>query len=153
MNLGQWSGHQVFDLRTENCWPETQAALVFSCLLSGEIVDTVNYTVIMWWGDKQSYLLICVHENVFTLLPAAITWLTDPLTAFHHLTNTDQHWCYLGVQTHTWLFSAPAATLWKLRHLEGMIHCCWDTGFRVRLGIKWWKHSFVCITSTITLCF
>lgn len=79
MSLGQWSGHQVFDLRTKSCWPETQAALVFSCLLSAEIVDTVNYTVIVWSRVKNvNYMCVCVLPKP-GWLRALLHWYSSAL--------------------------------------------------------------------------
>lgn len=57
MNLRQWGEHQVLTWVHKSCWPETQAALVFSCLLSAEIVDTVIYTATVCTRGRAAIIL------------------------------------------------------------------------------------------------
>lgn len=150
MNLGQWSGHQVFDLRTENCWPETQAALVLSCLLSAEIVDTVNYTVIVWWREKNcDYITVCVCM----CLPCSL--LPQPDWLIHW-----QHTCFNALLIK---FSTDPSSEIKHKqdsvsarrgqkseaYLEGInnafeILSCWSI-------YSWWAHRRDSITSAVLL--
>lgn len=128
MNLGQWSGHQVFDLRTENCWPETQAALVFSCLLSAEIVETVNYTVIVWWRDKKNviaklYACVCVYPS--HCCHNLTDWSADSTPVSLHCWYSSALTLAQRSNTNTTLLSAPASTLW----------------WKEIWGVPWWHYT------------
>lgn len=63
MNLRQWGEHQVLTWVHKSCWPETQAALVFSCLLSAEIVDTVIYTAMVWTRGRTA-IILCLQGGL-----------------------------------------------------------------------------------------
>lgn len=70
MDLRQWGEHQVLTRVHKNRWPETQAALVFSCLLSAEIVETVIYAATVWTG-RRAQIILWLHL-------VTLVWLTDP---------------------------------------------------------------------------
>lgn len=90
MNLRQWGEHQVLTWVHKNCWPETQAALVFSCLLSAEIVDTVIYTAVVSTRGRTSIILwlrrVSSHHSSRNLTD----WPT--IFLFHRFTDEARQW-------------------------------------------------------------
>lgn len=90
MNLRQWGEHQVLTWVHKSCWPETQAALVFSCLLSAEIVDTVIYTAMVWTRGRTAIIfrlkggLSCHCSHNLTDWPTVIL--------FHCHSDKAQQW-------------------------------------------------------------
>lgn len=83
---------------TPSLWPEDRKLLTWdtscTCLLLSSLCWDSRHCQLHWHcvmkGQKLK-LHYCVHVYVFTLLTAAITCLTDPLTAhlFHCFTDTD----------------------------------------------------------------